>query len=550
MGSRRLAFIAAGAALLLSTFPARAQEGSAALAGTVSSAREGLMEGVVVSAHKVASTVTFSVPTDARGHFAFPASKLGAGRYALSIRAVGYDLASPAHATVAAGRTANLSLKLATTKDVSAQLSNAEWFASFPGSDQDKKALLDCISCHDLDLIVRSTHDSAEFIELFKRMAGYYPGSTPQHPQRLVGDAQRNLGQAAELRKAADYLASLNLSKARTWAYPLKTLPRLSGRSNRVIITEYALPRASIQPHDVILDKAGIAWFSYFDEPMLGRLDPRTGKVREFPIPVLKPGYPVGELDLEADQGGDLWMGLMYQAGVARFDKKTETFKTWAVPKAWQTDAAQTGMVEPASAQVDGKVWVKNSDGGQVMRLDPKTGAWENLGAFTADGKRLAPYAVKADRQNNLYLLDFRSSTIGRVDARTKEFTAYRGEIDTSRPRRGSVDDHNRLWFGEYAGNAVGMFDPASGKVREWVMPTAWSQPYDVATDKHGEAWTGSMMTDRVSRLDPKTGAVVEYQLPKTTNIRRVFVDNTRSPVTFWVGSNHGGSIIKVEPLD
>jgi virginiamycin B lyase len=58
------------------------------------------------------------------------------------------------------------------------------------------------------------------------------------------------------------------------------------------------------------------------------------------------------------------------------------------------------------------------------------------------------------------------------------------------------------------------------------------------------------MLSDRVSRLDPKTGEFVEYLLPRTTNIRRVFVDNSTNPVTFWVGNNHGASIIKVEPLD
>jgi len=38
--------------------------------------------------------------------------------------------------------------------------------------------------------------------------------------------------------------------------------------------------------------------------------------------------------------------------------------------------------------------------------------------------------------------------------------------------------------------------------------------------------------------------------LPKTTNIRRVFVDNSTTPPTFWVGSNHGANIIKLETLD
>ena len=81
-------------------------------------------------------------------------------------------------------------------------------------------------------------------------------------------------------------------------------------------------------------------------------------------------------------------------------------------------------------------------------------------------------------------------------------------------------------------------------------MPTPWSAPYDVTVDKNGDAWTGSMLNDRVQRLDPKTGQVTEYLLPKETNMRRVFVDNSTTPVTFWVGNNHQASIVKLEPLD
>jgi virginiamycin B lyase len=58
------------------------------------------------------------------------------------------------------------------------------------------------------------------------------------------------------------------------------------------------------------------------------------------------------------------------------------------------------------------------------------------------------------------------------------------------------------------------------------------------------------MMTDRIVRLDTKTNQFTEYLLPKTTNIRRVWIDNSTNPVTFWVGSNHGASIVKLEPLD
>ena len=222
------------------------------------------------------------------------------------------------------------------------------------------------------------------------------------------------------------------------------------------------------------------------------------------------------------------------------------------MPQEWQTDATQQAFLSPTSSDVDGKVWVKNSDRAQILRLDPVTGQWENLGTFKDPdtNRAITSYGIPADQQNNLYLLDFSSSNIGRLDAGSGKLTIQRTALANSRPRRGRVDEHNRLWFAEYGGNAIGMLDPDSGKISEWALPTPWGQPYDVVLDRNGEAWTGSMMSDRVSRLDPKTGSFVEYLLPKTTNIRRVFVDNTTTPVTFWVGSNHGASIIKLEPLD
>jgi streptogramin lyase len=106
------------------------------------------------------------------------------------------------------------------------------------------------------------------------------------------------------------------------------------------------------------------------------------------------------------------------------------------------------------------------------------------------------------------------------------------------------------VWFAEYRGMAIGMLDTETGKIEEWKVPSPWSAPYDAMAGKDGSAWTGSMLNDRVSRLDVKTGQYIEYQLPRSTNIRRVFVDNSTTPVTFWVGSNHGASIIKLEPLD
>src|SRR6478609_1042338 len=104
-----------------------AQTPAAALTGQVTSAEEGPMEGVLVSARKAGSTITVTVVSDARGSYSFPAARLEPGRYSLRIRAVGYDLEAPANVDVPVGAGATYDLKLRKTEDLAAQLSNGEW---------------------------------------------------------------------------------------------------------------------------------------------------------------------------------------------------------------------------------------------------------------------------------------------------------------------------------------------------------------------------------------------------------------------------------------
>src|SRR5258706_1019453 len=130
-------------------FTALAQaQTTAALTGQVSSAEEGPMEGVVVSAKRDGSTISVSVVTDERGRFAFPAARLEPGHYTLKARAAGYELDGAREADVAPGGAAAADLKLRKVKNLSAQLTNAEWLLSMPGTDEQKRFLLNCNVCH------------------------------------------------------------------------------------------------------------------------------------------------------------------------------------------------------------------------------------------------------------------------------------------------------------------------------------------------------------------------------------------------------------------
>ena len=527
-----------------------------ALRGTVSSAEEGAMEGVLVRAKKEGSTITVTVVSDAKGRYAFPAAKLEPGRYGIRVRAVGYDLAGPDSAEVVAGKTATADLRLKKTADLAAQLSNGEWLASFPGSEAQKGVLRNCVGCHTVERIARSQYDADTFMKVvLPRMQGYVNQSIPQHPQLRRAERlmeERGDQRVQVYRTTAEFLATVNRSSSPTWGYALKTLARPAGRATRVIYTEYDLPRDTIEPHDVVVDSAGMAWYSSFGEQHLGRLDPRTGKVTEYEVGLSKPGFPTGFLALRSDREGNLWMGNMYQASIVRFDVKTAKFATWVLPPERNIDAAQVNMVSPQAAHVDGKVWTQNNGFAGVHRLDLKTGKIETWEPFKSapKGQPHNIYDVIPDSKNNAYFTDFRQHHIGRIDAVTGEVRMFTVPTPNSAPRRGMMDAQDRLWFAEYRGDRIAMFDTRTETFKEWKLDTPWASPYDVAIDKNQEAWTGSMITDQVTRLDTRTGRMVDYLLPRETNIRRVFVDNSTTPVTFWVGSNHGASIVKLEPLE
>ncbi len=507
------------------------------------------MEGVLVSARKAGSMITVTVASEQGGRFSFPRGKLAAGRYSLAIRAIGYELDSPPVLDVAPREDTQVDVKLRPTKDLAAQLSNTEWFTSMPGTAEQKRPLIECMSCHTFERIARSRYSAAAMFAVLKRMATYANNSTMQRVQPRIVDRKTD---EASLHKLAAYLATVNLSNGPTWAYPLQTLPRPKGRATRAVITEYDLPRKTIAPHDVRTDAEGLVWYSNFVENFLGRLDPKSGAHVEFAYPIVKPNSPTGALALEADGEGNLWLAAMFQTGLVKFDVRSKTFRVFPLPAEMNTDASQQSMVMPRQSQVDGKVWTNEVSRQAILRLDLASGTYDLIDPFKSlpKGGNHSPYGLAADAANNLFFMDFGAEAIGRVDAKTGSTTLYPTPTKRSRPRRTMMDAQGRIWFAEFAADKVARFEPTTETFREWDVPTPHTYPYDVFLDRNGTLWSGSMSSDRILRFDPEAGTSVEYLLPRQTNVRRVFVDNSTTPVTLWVGSNHGASIISVQPLD
>jgi virginiamycin B lyase len=360
----------------------------AALSGRITSQREGPMEGVIVGAKKAGSTISVWVVSDSQGQYAFPRERLTPGKYAISVRAAGFEL--PKTAVDVSIQPTRLDLPLSPVNrsmKLANHLSNGEWFVSVPGTEQQKRALGNCVTCHTLQRVLFSRFDADEMTEVVERMSRHTNNSSPIHPwfRPETHPGEHPAPAPAQATPFAKYLSSINLSAADMFEFPLKTLPRPKGKATQVIYTMYDLPRSDASPHDEVLDAQGNVWYSDFNSQFLGKLDPKTGKVVEYKVPQNRYGQIAqGGLQIDIDKEGRIYYGNMSQMQIVRFDAKTEKTETFKppVPESQMGDAHLT-MIDPAFQHVDGKIWTNivfdSGEAGGTWHVDLATNTWTKV---------------------------------------------------------------------------------------------------------------------------------------------------------------------------
>jgi len=545
---------------IVESHPVMAQNhGPTALTGIVSSLEEGKMEGVVVNVKRPGSTIMVSVSTNAQGQYSFPQDRLAPGTYDITIRAVGYTL-KPTAATVQSGGPTQLDLGLAkAAPDVLAlQMSNSEWMQSAPGTPGQKMAVLRCLDCHGLQRPFSSNKNASEMTYTLQRMIAHTANASPNFPFFLQNASEilsrpPTRGQA----ELGAYIASINLSSGETWPYKLKTQPRPTGKSTQAIITTYDLPESAAL-HDTLLDKAGNVWFSDFQHHVISKLDPKTGKVTRYPVPISKPGFPTGGLMITMDKDGNVWEAMMGQAQIAKLDPKTEKVSIYLAPD-WNKGDTRFTMIDALHSDVDGKLWTKTNGGpdaghpNKLYQFDLATKKFSE--ALPPAGKRdIAAYGLVTDLDNNVYGLDNNPDQrqIWRTNAKTGETTYIDLPLGVGGARRGHIDSHNRLWLSRFHANSYAMYDPGTGHVTQWEVPVAYAGAYDVQFDEAGYAWGADMSTDLVQRLNVETGEWSSYLLPTSINTRHIDVQKSSNPnilSSMWTEGQQTSKIVHIEPL-
>jgi len=556
-----LASLIVGAMIWASPDLLAQDSGSVGLSGVVSSPQEGLMEGVVVNARRDGANFTVSVVSDAQGKYNFPRDHLLPGNYALTIRAVGYDLVGPTSAEVTNGKNARADLKLDKTKDLGSQLSSLEWAMSISGTPEQKDRFIyqtnNCAYCHRWERIMKSKYTADEFVDLITRMQSYYPDGTASSrdnrgraqismPEQVAA-AQKNPMWGREAtgypkKDLAAYLATLNLSGGRTtWPYELKTLPRPTGKATRVIITQYDMPRPDTVAHDLDLDSNGTIWYTDESRMFFGKMNPSTGAFTEFSLPPVPPGDLPGARDIQVDRDDNLWFPRRIAHGavvLTKFNPKTGEISTL------EGVGNQFMGIGP-----DGKIWAG------LTRVDPKTlkvetrYTWEKSPNLSPGEHRQYVDLVLINSKGNPYAPDILGGYIIGIDAMTGEAKFWKVPTPNASPRRGRIDAQDRFWFAENTGDRIGMFDTRTETFQEWPLPRKYMNPYCVsAPDKNGYVYATSNMAERLLRLDPRTGDIIEYQVPTEFDSKKIAYDATRSML--WMVNTRTARIMKVEPLD
>jgi len=544
----------------------------AAISGVVSSQEEGKMEGVLVTARREGANFTVSVVSDGTGRYSFPVSHVEPGKYAITIRATGYDLTDSSPVEVAAGTSATRDLKLQKTKDLLSQLTSVDLVNSMTGTADQKDRLvytaLSCAYCHTFQRIVKSKHTAEEWIPVIKRMQSYYPDGTASSDDGR-GRGQKELAYGGSLgnpegpkeerkptpgapwgrfqgNELGEYLATINMSGGKTaLPYELKALPRVSGKGTRVIITQWDMPRRDTVSHDSDVDSKGNFWYTDESRQFVGRLDPKTNTITEFPLPPVRPDSLSGARDIVLDKNDIPWFPVRVDGGgslVSKFDPATK--------KLTMVDGAYGQFVGLGG---DGNIWTGTNIFYRVntktMKVDA-TWDWRKSPNIPANG-RVACYQIAADSKGNPWCTGYFGSYIITVDAKTGEAKFFPTPTKDAMPRRNRMDAQDHYWFAEYTADKVGMFDTRAEKFQEWPLPIKYTTPYSSSIpDKDGRVYASSNMTERLSRVDTKTGDVVEYLMPGNFDSKKITVDPSTSRPTIWMSNTRAARIIRVEPLD
>jgi virginiamycin B lyase len=290
------------------------------------------------------------------------------------------------------------------------------------------------------------------------------------------------------------------------------------------------------RPHDPLAAHDGYLWYTGQLANVLGRVDPKTGAVKEFQLKAPH-GGPHG---IAEDKEGNIWYTGNTSALIGKLNPNTGEVTEYPLPDPKATD--------PHTLTFDqsGMLWFTVQNGNFVGRLDPKSGEIKLLSSPTPKSR---PYGIQIDSKGTPFVAGFGTNKIASIDPKTLAFKEYELPNAGARPRRLAITSDDIIWYTDFSRGYLGRLDPATGKVSEWQSPSGpKSEPYGISAIGDVIWYSESGTTpNTVIRFDPKTEKFQSWVIPGGGNIVR---NTSVSPAGDFVLANsltNEVTLVKIE---
>ena len=369
--------------------------------------------------------------------------------------------------------------------------------------------------------LVREHCSSCHRPEILERAQGY---NTTSEWRELMATMVTLDEPRADL--IARYLAKHFQSKPELY-------PTLVPGPVNIEIEEWLVPTLGQRSRDPVEGLDGSIWWTGMWASLVGRLDPLTGDVREYPLPPSARPHSI-----VPDNEGFIWYLGNSNGTVGKLNPLTGDIREY-----------DTGLADPHTGvfHPNGYFYFTAQRAGAVARLDPASG--EVLTVNTCP----RPYGIKVGPDGYLYVAFNGENAIGQVDPATLEVNYFAIPHEDSRIRRLDIASDGTIWYVNSSRGKIGHLDPRTGAVREWDSPSGpKSHPYAIAVIDDVVWYNESgQRPDALVRFDPETEAFQSWAIPSGIGIiRHVWVTRDKDLLIHQSSSNRIGRVKVVDAQD
>lgn len=295
--------------------------------------------------------------------------------------------------------------------------------------------------------------------------------------------------------------------------YPVKDAPGavlISGPAT-VTIKEWMAPTLGSRPHDSHAAADGSIWWTGQFASKLGRLDPRTGQIREFDLPPNTQPHGLAE-----DTQGNIWYTGIQKGVIGRLDPKTGQVREYPL-----TEPGVRGPHTPIMDKKNGQMFF-TLQSGHVGRIDLASGG---MLIRKTPSDNTYPYGIRLDSQGVPWYVDFRGNRIGSVNPKTLAIEEFTLPNPDARPRRLAITPDDVIWYSDFARGTLGRFDPRTGQVKEYPSPGGKkSEPYAITAIGNVVWYSESgVRPNTMVRFDPQTESFQTFAIPSGGGVLRHF---------------------------